>query len=321
MRSSLRGIAVCAVAVSVLAASVATAQKKPAPKAPAAKATKYGALAVDRRQGFVFGWAYDHPSRADANSFAMEECSKRNGNCSVVVEFSGEGCASYHTISAEDGTAYGWGTAQTQAGAESRSLQECNAFAGGKATCGNHVWACNSKDVAAFKVLREDPVKAKPAKTDCLVQYEANVETNGDDNWKDRYLSPLYRLAASDCPSTAKTQFHDFYYGLDDRGRPNEGESNPEGKGNPARQAKGKALALQFHQWLSGKTPLDGGLHFRSVGSATVTVASDENLAYLTEHVGQSDSDRVHGICLDYAPPGIEPVASYGAERCRSWVR
>jgi len=319
MRSSIRGVALCAVAVSVLAASTASAQKKPA-KPAAAKATKYGALAVDRKQGFVYGFAYDQPSRAEANQFAMGECSKRDGNCSVVVEFAGEGCASYHTISAEDGSAYGWGTASTQAGAETRSLEECNAFSDGKATCSNHVWACNSQDVAPFKVLREDAVKAKPAKTDCLVQFEANVETNGDNNWKDRYLSPLYRLAASDCPSTAKTQFHDFYYGQDD-GRVNEGESNPEGKKDPARQAKGKALALQFYQWLNAKAPLDGGLHFRPIGSATVTVASDENLEYLTKHVGQSDDDRVHGICLDYAPAGSEPVATYGADRCQQWVR
>ena len=319
MRPSIRAFALGFVAISVLAASTASAQKKPAK--PAAKATKFGALAVDRKQGFVYGWAYDQPSRSEASDFAMNECSKRNGQCSVVVEFAGEGCASYHTLSAEDGSAYGWGTAATQGAAEARSLQECNAFADGKASCSNHVWSCNSKDVAPFKVLREELVKAKPGKTDCLVQFEADVETDGDDNWKDRYLSPLYRVAASDCPSVAKTQFHSFYYGLGDQGRPNEGESNPEGKKDPARQAKGKAMALQFHQWLAARRPIDGGLHFRSTGSATVTVASDENLAYLTEHVGQSDSDRVHGICLDYAPPGIEPVATYGAQHCQRWVR
>jgi hypothetical protein len=319
MRSSIRGVALCVFAASVLAASTASAQKKPA-KPAAAKATKYGALAVDRKQGFIYGWAYDQPSRAEASEFASNECSKRNGNCTVVVEFSGEGCASYHTISAEDGSAYGWGTAPTQAGAEARSLQECNAFSDGKSTCGNHVWACNSKDVAPFKVLREDAVKAKPAKTDCLVQYDIDVETDGDDNWKDRYLSPLYRLAAADCPSTAKTPFHSFYYG-NDNGRINEGESNPEGKKDPARQAKGKALALAFSQWVASRRPLDAGLHFRTTASATVTVASDENQAYLTDHVGQSDSDRVHGICLAYAPPGIEPVATYGAEHCQRWVR
>jgi hypothetical protein len=317
MRSSIRGVALCVFAVSVLAASTASAQKKPA-KPAAAKATRYGALAVDRKQGFVYGWAYDQPSRAEASEFARNECSKRNGNCTVVVEFSGEGCASYHTISAEDGSAYGWGTATTQGAAEARSLQECNAFSDGKASCGNHVWACNSKDVAPFKILREDAVKAKPAKTDCLVQYELNV-VDGNDDWKDRYLSPLYRLAAADCPATAKTQFHSFYYG-NDNGRINEGETNIERK-DPARQAKGKALALAFSEWATGKRPLDGGLHFRPTASVTTTVASDENQSYLTEHVGQSDSDRVHGICVAYAPPGIEPVATYGADRCQRWVR
>src|SRR5688500_14511206 len=160
----------CALA---FAAPPTVAQKAKSTAKPAApKATRFGALAVDRSKAFVFAWAYDHPSRAAASDFALEECRKRDGNCSVVVEFSGEGCASYHTISPEDGTAYGWGTAATQAAAESRSLQECNAFADGKSTCSNHVWACNSKDVAPVKVLREDPVKPKPAKTDCLIQYE-----------------------------------------------------------------------------------------------------------------------------------------------------
>ena len=108
---------------------------------------------------------------------------------------------------------------------------------------------------------------------------------------------------------------------MNDNGRINEGESNPEGKKDPARQAKGKALALAFSQWVASRRPLDAGLHFRTTASATVTVASDENQAYLTDHVGQSDSDRVHGICLAYAPPGIEPVATYGAEHCQRWVR
>ena len=317
MRSSIRRIAFCLTAISALAATTAVAQKKPAK--PSAKATKYGALAVDRKQGFVYGWAYDQPSRGEASDFAINECTKRNGNCAVVVEFAGEGCASYHTIGAEDGSAYGWGTAATQAAAEARSLQECTAFADGKASCGNHVWACNSKDVAPFKVLREDAVKAKPAKSDCLVQYEVSP-LNGNDDWVDDYKSPVYRLSAKDCPLTTNSQFHSFHHVEYDDGKVRREESNPEKK-NPALQNKGLEMADGFYAWIMARPSPTPGTHWRTAASVTASTALDENVEYLGRTTGQSNEDQVHGICLDYAPPGIEPVAIYGADRCQTWIR
>lgn len=310
----------CALAFASMPAIAQKAKPatKPGAKPAAPKASKFGALAVDRSKAFVFAWAYDHPSRAAASDFALEECRKRDGNCSVVVEFSGEGCASYHTISPEDGTAYGWGTAPTQAAAQSRSLQECNAFADGRAMCSNHVWACNSKDVASFKVLREDPVKPKPARTDCLVQYEIEIDDSNDD-WVNRYRSPLYRLSAKDCPLTASSQYHSFHHNVWD-GRVSQSESNPEKK-NPALQKKGFDMAEGFFNWIMAKPNPEPGTHYRPAASVAASAPTDENIADMTQDTGRSDSDRVHGICLDYAPPGVMPVSVHGVENCRSWVR
>jgi len=319
MRPSIREVAMCCIAVSMLVASTASAQKKPA-KPAAAKATKYGALAVDRKQGFVFAWAYDQPSRTEASQFALDECSKRNGQCSVVVEFAGEGCASYHTISPEDGSAYGWGTATTQLAAEARSQQECNASADGKASCSNHVWACNSKDVAPFKVLREDLVKAKPAKTDCLVIYETSA-VDGNDDWVNDYKSPVYRLSAADCPLTTDSQFHAFHHGIGhDDGKVFQEESNPVKK-NPALQKKGFDMAEGFFAWMQDKPAPEDGIHYRTNVDVVASAPTEENVEYLAGMTGRSNDDQVHGVCIDYTPPGITPVATYGAEHCQSWIR
>lgn len=302
-----------------LAALPAASQKKPPAKAAAPKPAKFGALAVDRSQGFVFGWAYDHPTRQAANDFALAECAKRDGECAVVVEFAGEGCASYHTVSESDGTAYGWGTAPTREAAQARSLQECNAFADGRAMCGNHVWACNSDDVAPFKVLREDPVKPKPGKGDCLVQYDTDEEANGSNDWVNRYRSPVYRLSAKDCPSTSTDRYHSYHW--DTRTPGGEGGEYPKKDTNAQRHERGVAMARAFSDWLADKPAPGGNTHFRGFADVYVTAVKDDILADMLGGVAQSDSDRQHGICLDYKPKGVVPVEVLGAERCRGWIR
>jgi hypothetical protein len=321
MRLSGLATAASIVGAIVLTAAPAWAQKArtpPAKKAGKPVATKFGALAVDRSQAFAFGWAYDHPSRDAAREFALEECKKREGNCAVVVEFSGEGCASYHTLSAEDGSAYGWGTAPTQEAAQSRSLRECNNFAGNQAVCSNHVWSCNSEDVAAFKVLREEPVRPKLAKTDCLVKFEV-AALNGKDDWVDDYKSPVYRLRAQDCPLTTSSQFHSFHHAVWD-GKVSSSESNPEKK-NPALQKKGLDMAAVFYDWMMARPSPTPGTHWRTSVSVSASTSIEENVKYLGETTGQSNSTQVHGICLAYAPPGVTPVATYGTDRCRVWIR
>lgn len=325
MRLPYLGFVVVLVAVAALSVPSAWAQQakpvkaKPVAKAITPKATKYGALAVDRNQGFVYAWAYDQSTRQAANGFVLEECRKRNGECSVVVEFSGEGCASFHTIGERDGTAYGWGTAPTQAGAETRSLQTCNDFAEGKAVCGNHTWACNSADAVPFKVLREDPVKPIPAKTDCLVQFEIDEETNGSDDWVNRYRSPVYRLSAGDCPSAPANRYHSYMWDARVPGG-KASEYKPADK-DPKRLQRGTSMARDFYAWISQKPAPGGNTHFRKHADVYVTAVKEDLQSDMVSGVGQSDSDRQHGICLDHKPRGVVPVKTLGSERCRSWLR
>lgn len=307
---------------TALLASTARAQQKPAAKPAAAakaSASKFGALAVDRDQGFVFAWAYDHPSRAAANDFALEECRKRDGQCSVVVEFAGKGCASYHTLSPQDGTAYGWGTGPTMLAAMARSMQECRNYADGKSLCSNHVWACNSQDSGGFKVLREDPVKPKPGKDDCIVQFEVSP-LDGNDDWVDDYKTPTYRLAKADCPLATDSQFHAFHRTQWEGKNENE-ESNPEGPKNPKLQQKGFDMANHFFDWIMARNSPTPGTHWRTSASVTVSTPLDENVEYLGRTTGQSNSDQVHGICIAYKPPGVAIIETYGEENCRSWIR
>lgn len=112
---------------------------------------KYGALAVDRSNGFFYGWSYDHSSQSRANDRAFYECKNRGGKCGVVLELSGNNkCGAYRTIDGEIGTAYGWGKASTKQAADNIAGRECRKRSAGQ-YCGNHVWACNSTSVADSK--------------------------------------------------------------------------------------------------------------------------------------------------------------------------
>lgn len=114
---------------------------------------KFGALAVDRNNGFYFGWSHDYSSQSQANTRALSECNSRGGSCSVVLELSGANrCGAYRTISGDVGTAYGWGKADNKQNANNIALSECLKRSGGE-YCGNHVWTCNA--ATAKKVVKE----------------------------------------------------------------------------------------------------------------------------------------------------------------------
>ncbi|MEE1946989.1 FISUMP domain-containing protein [Pedobacter sp. KR3-3] len=137
----------------VALASTAWAQQKKVVK-PAAKpmAAKYGALAVDRSNGFYYGWSYDQSSLAGAESRAVDECAKKGGNCTVVLSFAGAGCAAYRTIDGEVGTAFGWGLAKTKEQADAIATAECLKRSLGK-TPSNFVWTCNSQNAGTLKEI------------------------------------------------------------------------------------------------------------------------------------------------------------------------
>lgn len=117
-----------------------------------AQDAKYGALSVDRNNGFHYGFAFDHPSRAAAEAFAGNECTTRGGNCSIVLSWSGAGCGAYRTIDGQVGTAYGWGLAPTSQQADAIAMAEAMKRSNGQHPS-NHVWSCNSADAGAFQAL------------------------------------------------------------------------------------------------------------------------------------------------------------------------
>lgn len=115
-------------------------------------APKFGALAVDKNNGFYYGWSYDYEDQKGAEQKALEECKKKGGNCSIVLSFSGAGCAAYRTLKQGTGTAYGWGLANTKTEADAIAIAECKKRSGGKMPT-NYVWACNSTTSSPLKEI------------------------------------------------------------------------------------------------------------------------------------------------------------------------
>ncbi|MEO8761181.1 MAG: FISUMP domain-containing protein [Bacteroidia bacterium] len=115
-------------------------------------ATKFGALAIDRSNGFYYGWTADSPSQLEAEKNAIEECKKLGGNCTIVLSFSGTGCAAYRTIEGKAGTAFGWGLAKTKEEADVIATKECLKRSNGKKPT-NFVWSCNSANTGALKEI------------------------------------------------------------------------------------------------------------------------------------------------------------------------
>ena len=130
------------------------AVKKPASQTTTTKSSisKFGALAIDRSNGFYYGFSYDYATLAEAEQKAIEECSKKGGNCSVVLSFSGTGCAAYRTIDGKAGTAYGWGFAKTKEEADAIAMKEALKRSNG-VNPSNFVWSCNSANTGTLKEI------------------------------------------------------------------------------------------------------------------------------------------------------------------------
>lgn len=283
--------------------------------------SQYGALAVDRSKGFIYGFSNDQVSRSVAVSRALEECTKRGGNCSTVVEFAGRACAAYRTLSEKDGSAYGWGVNSTREAADSRASQECSDYAGGAKVCSNHVWSCNSGE-GKFVQLKLEAVRPVAAKTDCLVQY--NLDVYKDKDWASRFFSPVYRLAAKDCPVSGKSMYHSFGHSEHPGQKPETSEFNPERK-DALRQKKGLKSAQDFYAWMKARPSPFSGYRIHTYATVYVTDVTPENLKFAVENVAKHDAGDSRGLtaqyCIDYAPPGATPVAILGAEKCRKWYR
>lgn len=125
--------------------------------AASAQEAKFGALAVDRSNGFYYGFSYDQPSRAAAEQRAIDEGRKKGGKVSVVLVWSGSGCGAYRTVQSGQGDAYGWGVAATHQQADVIASREAAKRAPGTPTP-NNAWACNSNTPAPLNVLKNEPV-------------------------------------------------------------------------------------------------------------------------------------------------------------------
>jgi hypothetical protein len=114
--------------------------------------TKYGALAIDRSNGFFYGWAANCSTLSEAEKRATEECSKRGGRCTVVLSYSGTGCAAYRFITGNVGIGFRWGLAKTKEEADAIAKKECSERSYGL-PAPNFVWSCNDANSGNLKVI------------------------------------------------------------------------------------------------------------------------------------------------------------------------
>lgn len=112
-------------------------------------ATRFGALAIDRKQGNFFGWSVDASSQESARERSAAECNKYSTSpCSIVMDFTNS-CASYAIDAARASSAYGWFYASTKQEADAGAMQECNQRGGSGSQCLLRVWGCTSDPVKA----------------------------------------------------------------------------------------------------------------------------------------------------------------------------
>jgi hypothetical protein len=113
---------------------------------------KYAALAIDRGNGIYYGWSSDCISLAEAEEKALEVCQKKGGQCTIVLSFSGTGCAAYRFITGNVGMGYGWGIGKTQEEADTKAKKECAERSYGL-PAPNVIFNCNSKNSGELKEI------------------------------------------------------------------------------------------------------------------------------------------------------------------------
>jgi uncharacterized protein (TIGR02145 family) len=191
----------------------------------------YGSLAVDRSNGFYYGFAFDQASLAEAEARANKECSDRGGSCSTVLSWSGHGCGAYRTIDGKAGTAYGWGIAATKEQADATAQREAAKRSQGKSAT-NHAFACNSGAIP-LKVLKnvKPPAEVPVVTIGNQVWMARNLDTrvfnNGDPiplvptqaAWRASDGKPAARIL-NNTPQYAKTYglHYNWYAATDARG-------------------------------------------------------------------------------------------------------
>jgi hypothetical protein len=151
-------------------------------------------------------------------------------------------------------------------------------------------------------------------------------------------LSPVYVLAARDCPAPGS--------GLDEYATEwtpggvtsRAGLSGSEGK--TPKHAAGKRMVAAFGGWMSGRKVNEKVAVIRNVGQMIVLPATPFNRERYAKDVGSKTYfvekgpagakqivaanakwSAVQGACLDYAPGGVTPIEVLGRENCTVWIR
>lgn len=114
---------------------------------------KYGALAIDRNNGYYYAFTANAPTLGEAVKGAIAECNKKGGKCSLVLSYSGAGCVVYRTSTGKKvGLAYGWGVAKTREEADVIAKKECNDRTFGMAVP-NLLWSCNDAESGGLNII------------------------------------------------------------------------------------------------------------------------------------------------------------------------
>lgn len=142
----------------------------------------FAALAIDRSDGFAYGFSHDYSSLSKAEDKALSECSVRSKNCSVVLSWSGDGCGVYRTVDGNIGTAYGWGITKSRAEADIIATREAQKRSAGKSVS-NIVWACNSDVKHKLNVIKNLGSAEKESQTN------VKTVTIGNQTWMTENLS------------------------------------------------------------------------------------------------------------------------------------
>lgn len=307
------------VEAEVRAAEAARAAAEKREKEEAAlRIAPFAALAVGT-EVIHHGWARDADSLAAAEKLAIQNCERAGKNCSVVLAWSGNGCGTYR--SSKDGDVYGWGTARLINEAASAAFDDASRRSKGRASS-NIVQTCNTRKTSApLEVLVRKPANIGGPGA-CLLQYEVNFEDQRGD-WVGRFYSPVYQLEGADCPRKVGDGEFDVYF----KAVPGSRSSTEEAmKLDPS--GKGLRMAEEFRAWLATKRSPVAGTVMRNIGDATTTKVTPKAMKELVENVSILDAGmdksvlrRVFPLCFDFKPAGVTPVATHGAEHCRTWIR
>lgn len=302
----------------------------------------FGAIAVDQQQDGYWGTSTGAKTRAEAAQKALDKCRNYRSpaaNCKLVVEFAGRACAAYSALSPKDGTAIGWAVANHPLDADRVARDECRKRSTGK-VCMAGTYVCNYSGgpaTARSGGSGSAAVQQAGGKGGCLVQYYLNVDPVGPAVAYAEVYSPVYVLKAADCPQSSPTEFGAYVR------REFAGEvSSTIPSGTTPGVVKGRSMVEAYARWAFSRSyPVAGWKIRRAAGMRAVadtpylrellTAEAGRNYATVRRIVSGTAPPKLErgvpispakaGYCPDYKPEGITPIATLGAENCRSWVR